>query len=620
MLQGLRKGSKHPVAKILLGLVLIAFAGLGLGSFIPSLQMKREYIKAGETDIGIQEISNEFNKIRAELSPNTTINEAIEAGLLDYLVNHLVDEALVMEEARILNLRVTRDQQKDILSKDKFFQDENGQFSSTKFQTALLRSGMTESRYLELIDRMLIKKQLTDSISSSAFIPKRVIEIIAKNTLEKRNGTSISFQIKPIETIKSPSENELKEFFDNSSKSWLEPSRRVANYIYLDPNDYSQDIIIDENTLLEEYKIRKSDYFKDETRTLEQLIFSNQEDALNALDIIKNNIENFSTLFPEKLISIDDIAKSELPEKLAEPVFKAQTNDVSEPIETEFGFHIFKLMSVNPAKEPNLNEIKDQVKKDIQYDKAIDLIYDLANKLDDGFADGSSIQDEAQKHNLIKKSTEPIDINGFNQNREKSDIDLINNKLFLETLWSANEETIPTVIEVGENKFFALELEKEIKEFIPNFNDIKDKIETVWLNTKAIEQTINQVKDLQKLSNDNIFKFAKDNDYKISKIENAVKNNSLPNQKEIVNALFKIKSIGESEITLTKEGVTLVIFDKSIEALNEDIAKLVDSIHEPFNTSMKQDLVAAFIDQLKGHHALTVNKNNILQAMGVSSP
>ena len=620
MLQGLRKGSKHPVAKILLGLVLIAFAGLGLGSFIPSLQMKREYIKAGETDIGIQEISNEFNKIRAELSPNTTINEAIEAGLLDYLVNHLVDEALIMEEARILNLRVTRDQQKDILSKDKFFQDENGQFSSTKFQTALLRSGMTESRYLELIDRMLIKKQLTDSISSSAFIPKRVIEIIAKNTLEKRNGTSISFQIKPIETIKSPSENELKEFFDNSSKSWLEPSRRVANYIYLDPNDYSQDIIIDENTLLEEYKIRKSDYFKDETRTLEQLIFSNQEDALNALDIIKNNIENFSTLFPEKLISIDDIAKSELPEKLAEPVFKAQTNDVSEPIETEFGFHIFKLMSVNPAKEPNLNEIKDQVKKDIQYDKAIDLIYDLANKLDDGFADGSSIQDEAQKHNLIKKSTEPIDINGFNQNREKSDIDPINNKLFLETLWSANEETIPTVIEVGENKFFALELEKEIKEFIPNFNDIKDKIETVWLNTKAIEQTINQVKDLQKLSNDNIFKFAKDNDYKISKIENAVKNNSLPNQKEIVNALFKIKSIGESEITLTKEGVTLVIFDKSIEALNEDIAKLVDSIHEPFNTSMKQDLVAAFIDQLKGHHALTVNKNNILQAMGVSSP
>ena len=37
MLKSIRKHSKHPVAKIFLGLVLIAFAGLGLGSFVPSL-------------------------------------------------------------------------------------------------------------------------------------------------------------------------------------------------------------------------------------------------------------------------------------------------------------------------------------------------------------------------------------------------------------------------------------------------------------------------------------------------------------------------------------------------------------------------------------------------------
>ena len=46
MLKSIRKHSKHPVAKIFLGLVLIAFAGLGLGSFVPSLQFNRDYIKA----------------------------------------------------------------------------------------------------------------------------------------------------------------------------------------------------------------------------------------------------------------------------------------------------------------------------------------------------------------------------------------------------------------------------------------------------------------------------------------------------------------------------------------------------------------------------------------------
>ena len=80
MLKSIRKHSKHPIAKIFLGLVLIAFAGLGLGSFVPSLQFNRDYIKAGDTSIEIQEIANQFNKLRSEVAPDLTINEAVTNG------------------------------------------------------------------------------------------------------------------------------------------------------------------------------------------------------------------------------------------------------------------------------------------------------------------------------------------------------------------------------------------------------------------------------------------------------------------------------------------------------------------------------------------------------------
>ena len=86
MLQSLRVYSRHPIAKIFLGLVLIAFAGLGLGSFVPSLQFNRDYISAGKTSIGIQEIANQFNKLRADIAPDLTINEAIQKGYLDLLI------------------------------------------------------------------------------------------------------------------------------------------------------------------------------------------------------------------------------------------------------------------------------------------------------------------------------------------------------------------------------------------------------------------------------------------------------------------------------------------------------------------------------------------------------
>ena len=81
MLKSLRKHSKHPIAKVFLVIVLIAFAGLGLGSFVPSLQFNQEYIKAGDTNIGIQEIANQFNKLRAEVAPNLTVNEESLKGI-----------------------------------------------------------------------------------------------------------------------------------------------------------------------------------------------------------------------------------------------------------------------------------------------------------------------------------------------------------------------------------------------------------------------------------------------------------------------------------------------------------------------------------------------------------
>ena len=139
MLQSLRVYSRHPIAKIFLGLVLIAFAGLGLGSFVPSLQFNRDYISAGKTSIGIQEIANQFNKLRADVAPNLTINEAIQNGYLDLLITFLSNEAILLEEANTWGIKVTRDQLKKSLLENKLFLDENGKFSSSKFQTSLLR-------------------------------------------------------------------------------------------------------------------------------------------------------------------------------------------------------------------------------------------------------------------------------------------------------------------------------------------------------------------------------------------------------------------------------------------------------------------------------------------------
>ena len=140
MLKSIRKHSKHPVAKIFLGLVLIAFAGLGLGSFVPSLQFNRDYIKAGDTSIEIQEIANQFNKLRSEVAPDLTINEAVTKGYLDLLITYLSNEAIMLEEASKQKITVTREHLKKTLLENEAFLDDDGKFSPTKFEMSLFRA------------------------------------------------------------------------------------------------------------------------------------------------------------------------------------------------------------------------------------------------------------------------------------------------------------------------------------------------------------------------------------------------------------------------------------------------------------------------------------------------
>ena len=420
MLQLLRNSTRHPIAKVFLGLVVLSFAVLGLGSFLPSMQLKRDFITSGKTSIEIQEIASEFNKMRARLAPNMSINEAIEAGLLDSLIAYLSNEAILLEEARINGLVATREQQKIELLKTEAFHDDKGDFSSSKFQTALLRAGLTEQRYLELLDRGLIKTQLTKSISNAAFVPNAVINQIAAHALEKRSGTVITLEIPDPSSIDKPSEKKLKDFFDNSSKSWLEPPRRVAKFITLDPKEYLNDISLEEEDLKKEFELRKSDYDQEERRSIRQLIFDTKEEAFLAKNRIING-ETFDTISSQENLGtntlIKDITKRQLPNDFAVEVFNSVINQLTGPIKSDFGFHVFKVEEISPFSAAVYEKVKDNLLKDVKLDRATDLIYDLANFADDEFSSGSSIDDVAKAKNLKVFRTKPLDKNGLDENK-----------------------------------------------------------------------------------------------------------------------------------------------------------------------------------------------------------
>ena len=619
MLQSLRKHSKHPIAKVFLVLVLIAFAGLGLGSFVPSLQLNKDYITAGDTSIEIQEIATQFNKLRAEVAPNLTVNEAIESGYLDLLITFLSNEAIIMEEANSQGITVTREHLKKSLLENKRFMDEDGQFSGTKFQMSLLNAGVSEEKYLELLGRDIIKDQLTVTISESAKVSEKIIKQIAAKNLEKRDATLIDLKLTPLSEIGNPSEDELKQFYDNTSSSWREPTRRIGKYFYLDPINFTKDIEISGQDLIDEFDVRRDDYVKEETRSINQMIFDTKDEALEIVDklksgslfetIIEQNFNNQETL-------IKDIKKSDLIEEVSLIVFDLNLNEVSSIIESDMGFHLIKLNEINPSENPKFDDVKEQLENNIKLERATDLVYDIANYADDEFSSGSSIEEISRQKNLDILFTEPLDRNGLDQNKQIPENMLYSDKIFLDVLWNNDGDEI-TINETDDGKFFALVLKEEINEYQPKFNDIKIKLENAWKQTKAIEKTLNLAGELS--SSNNLIEFASENQMDVSQIIGASQNDTSYPRPQIIKTLFGIEKIGENQIAATNNGVSVIRFDKTMPASAEEINNLSKILTTPFNQSIQNDLSSALISKLGEKHKLKVNKSLILQALGLST-
>lgn len=111
------------------------------------------------------------------------------------------------------------------------------------------------------------------------------------------------------------------------------------------------------NTIQKYYQDHGEAFRKGAEVNLQQIVVKTEEDAKNALEQIKNNVpfEEVArklSFMPEaeKGGLIGWINLSSLPKELASQCAKVALQKVSEPIQTEYGFHVIKVLDRHPEK------------------------------------------------------------------------------------------------------------------------------------------------------------------------------------------------------------------------------------------------------------------------------
>lgn len=216
---------------------------------------------------------------------------------------------------------------------------------------------LTEKEKNEMFNKQVaqIKQQnnLTDEQFVSALNKQGIesIEQYKKMFLENENLLIQKFIEEKVLADLEVSDEEAKEFYNNNTQRYKQGERVEASHILVESKDKADEL------------------------------YNQLQNGASFADLAKNNsIDNRSAENGGKLGFIE---KGQFIEKFEEVAFNLEVGTISEPVETEYGYHIIKVSDKKEASTKSFEEVKSQIKDQLFNQKRQQAVNDYIQNLRD---------------------------------------------------------------------------------------------------------------------------------------------------------------------------------------------------------------------------------------------
>tara|TARA_B100001939_G_scaffold331712_3_gene330024 strand:- start:21578 stop:23491 length:1914 start_codon:yes stop_codon:yes gene_type:complete len=502
MLQFLRSGLSSFLTMVLLGLLVASFAlwGIGRDIFATSSNIVAE---VGDQKISAQDFAREFQvayqQQQQRLGGELTRSMAISLGLGQQTLVNQVNRTAFIEAARQMGLRITDEQLREFIYDLDVFKNDFGQFQKYYFELAARNQGLDPKELEELLREDLLRQEFLTTLVGPLTLPRPMLESIYKFERETRTAEMLIVSASTITDIESPTEEQLKAYYDEHSYQYMAPEYRKLAYISIKPEQYMDDIAVPEDELKEEYNLRQGEYSEAETRDIRQIVLDSQEAAAAAYQDLKAGKSFVDVLSTHSDLSeadsrIGEQSRTDLEEtygpEVAEAVFALDEGGFTSPQETAFGWYIFEVRKIQEGSAKAFEEVRAELEKELKRQHALDKVYEVTNKVEDELAGGVPLTEIAETLNLTLVNIGPTDSNGFAPTGQPVQ-NLPGFDGFLARAFEQDPGTEPVLEESSGDVFYVLNVTDVQPSQLRPFEEVRGAVEEAWIredrNRKAEE-------------------------------------------------------------------------------------------------------------------------------------
>ena len=606
MLRALRNQTQSIFFKIFLGFLICGFALWGVGDLTGGANNK-PVLSVENKEISSEEVLQELNKLRYSLPQRPPLKDTVKNGMLQNVLNKFEQELLINKEADFLNLHVPLSVQTKAVRNENAFKNPLGKFSENKYFQSLNNAGLTEKKYLKMIQTEGNFKQLSMPFQFNYIYDNKVVKAIIdwQNEIREIEFDFVKYLDK--KNIQKPDLKILNEFYSNNKDTYIFPKTRDIKYIEIKPSDFHNEVKITKKQINDKYETDKSNYITAEKREIYQ-ITSQEKNKVDELKKIINNGTPFQTAATKIFnLSKDDInlgflTKKELPDISAEPLFSGKKDDVIGPLKTEFGFNIYKIVNIIPKTEIKYEDIIQDVKLNLLNELSIEILYEKLDMIEDLIAEGNNLEEIAKsdifKNKIFVKQLNKVSEDSFLHSYTKNKTFINKGEDFLKNIWMTKLNETSDIIDLKNDTYALIQVIKEKSKEQLAFEQVREKVLNQWTSIEIVNQTKAKLKKSI-----------------LSKNENLKSNSTIKrNQKSLDNfsdnsLIFNIFEIDNKDINFlnTVDGVIAVkVKNRKVDNYQKNI-EINNNLNLSLSKSFFNDYSNYFIRNLATKHKLVRN-------------
>jgi len=421
------------------------------------------------------------------------------AVLRERVLNELIDETLMTQEAENLSLAVSDEELQAAVQSIPAFQVD-GRFDRNRFLAVLQRNKLSVDEFQELEERNHRITKLTDLIGlGGAEISDGEIQDVYALENEKINLQFVRFNPADVEESPSVDEAELEAFFSENSVRFETPAEVQAEYLVFALEDFLKGVEIDAEEIQEEYDYDRDRYRVPKRVKISHILIKVGDDGEEATENARRRAEkifeqieqgaDFAVLAREHSDDTESaenggavgwIAHGENLPEFVERAFSLEKGEVGPVMESEEGFHIVKVDDLEEERIKGLEEVKSDIQKELATEKARILAEKAAEEAFFRAYETRDLRGYATDQGMDVKTTELF-------GRTERIDEVSGNLQFNDHAFSLQEDEVSMPLGIGDD-IYILKVVRREPPRVPAFEEVRDRVREEVLRAKALEK------------------------------------------------------------------------------------------------------------------------------------